>query len=63
MVNAYLRSIDAQETRAGTEGIDGTTRCGPATCGAVLWRAELASPIATARTVQNQTPKQGWSFR
>jgi len=25
MENAYLRFVDAQEARAGTEGIDGTT--------------------------------------
>jgi len=29
----------------------------------VLWRAEWASPVATATTVQNQTPKQGLNFR
>jgi hypothetical protein len=27
-VNAYLRCVDAQEARAGAEGIDGTTGCG-----------------------------------
>jgi len=26
-VNAYLRFVDAQEARAGAEGIDGTTWC------------------------------------
>ena len=36
---------------------------GNATPGEVLWRAEWASPVATATTVQNQTPKRGWSFR
>jgi len=29
----------------------------------VLWRAESASPLATARTIHNQAPKQGWSSR
>jgi hypothetical protein len=28
MVNAYLRCVDAQEARAGAEGIDGTTGYG-----------------------------------
>ena len=28
MVNAYLRCVDAQEARAGAEGIDRTTGCG-----------------------------------
>jgi len=28
-----------------------------ATPGEVLWRAEWASPVATATTIQNQTPK------
>jgi len=28
MVNAYLRHVDAQEARAGVEGIDGNTGCG-----------------------------------
>ena len=27
-VNAYLRCVDAQEARAGVEGIDGTTGYG-----------------------------------
>jgi len=27
-VNTYLRCVDAQEARAGAEGIDGTTGCG-----------------------------------
>jgi hypothetical protein len=29
----------------------------------VLWRTEWASPVATVTTIQNQTPKRGWSFR
>jgi hypothetical protein len=29
----------------------------------VLWRTEWASPVATAMTIQNQAPKQEWSFR
>jgi hypothetical protein len=28
MVNAYLKCVDAQEARAGAEGIDETTGCG-----------------------------------
>jgi hypothetical protein len=28
MVNAYLRCVEAQEARAGAEGIDGTTGYG-----------------------------------
>jgi hypothetical protein len=28
MVNAYLRCVDAQEARAGAEGINGTTGYG-----------------------------------
>jgi hypothetical protein len=28
----------------------------------VFWRTEWASPMATAMTIQNQTPKRGWSF-
>jgi hypothetical protein len=28
MVNKYIRCVDAQEARAGVEGIDGTTGCG-----------------------------------
>ena len=36
---------------------------GKATPREVLWRAEWASPVATAKTIQNQTPKRGWSFR
>jgi len=28
MVNAYLSCVDAQEARAGAEGIDGTIGCG-----------------------------------
>jgi len=31
--------------------------------GEVLWRAEWASPMATAMAIQNHTPKQGWIFR
>ena len=30
-MNAYLRFVDAQEARAGTEGTDGTTGCGYST--------------------------------
>jgi hypothetical protein len=36
---------------------------GKATPGVVLWRAEWASPVATATTIQNQAPKGGWSCR
>jgi hypothetical protein len=36
---------------------------GKATPGEVLWRTEWASPVATATTIQNQTPERGWSFR
>jgi hypothetical protein len=28
-----------------------------------LWHTEWASPIATTRTIQNQAPQCGWSFR
>jgi len=35
---------------------------GKATPGELLWRAEWASPVATAKTIQNEAPKQGWSF-
>jgi hypothetical protein len=28
MVNVYLKCVDAQEARAGTEEINGTTGCG-----------------------------------
>jgi len=28
----------------------------------VLGRAQWATPVATARTIQNRTPKQEWSF-
>jgi hypothetical protein len=28
MVNAYLRCVDAQEARAGADGIDRSTECG-----------------------------------
>jgi hypothetical protein len=28
MLNEYLRCVDAQEAKAGAEGIDGTTGCG-----------------------------------
>jgi len=38
-------------------------RVGKATPGEVLWRAEWATPMATALTVPNRTPKWGWSFR
>jgi len=34
-----------------------------ATPGEALWRANWASPMSTATTIQNQAPKQGWSFR
>jgi len=30
--------------------------------GKVLWLAEWLSPIAAATTIENQTPKRGWSF-
>jgi hypothetical protein len=36
---------------------------GKATPEEVLWRAEWASSVPTAMTIQNQTPKRGWSFR
>jgi hypothetical protein len=36
---------------------------GKATPGEVLWRAEWASSVATAMSIQNQTPKPGRSFR
>jgi len=35
---------------------------GEAMPGEVLWRAEWASPMATATTIQNQAPTPGWSF-
>jgi len=28
-----------------------------------ICRTEWASPVATALTIQNQAPEQGWSFR
>jgi len=34
-----------------------------ATPGEMLWCAEWLSPVATAMTIQNQTPEQAWSFR
>jgi hypothetical protein len=36
---------------------------GKATPGEVLWRTEWVSLVATATTIQNPTPKRGWSFR
>jgi hypothetical protein len=35
---------------------------GKATPGKVLWHTDWASPVATATTIQNQTPKQGLSY-
>jgi len=35
---------------------------GKATPREVLWHNEWASPMGTARTIQNQAPKRGWSF-
>ena len=56
-MNAYLRCVDAQEARAGAAETNGMTGCvGKATPGEVLWRAEWASPMATATTIQNQAP-------
>jgi hypothetical protein len=36
---------------------------GKATRGEVLWHAEWVSPVATAMTIENETPKGGWSVR
>jgi len=36
---------------------------GKAMPGVVLWYIEWVTPMATATTIQNQTPKRGWSFR
>jgi len=36
---------------------------GKAMRGEVLWHAKWESPVATAMTIENQTPKRGWSFR
>jgi hypothetical protein len=35
---------------------------GKVTAWQLLRRAEWASAVATATTIQNQTPKRGWSF-
>jgi len=36
---------------------------GKAMPGEVIWRSEWESPVATATTIQNQTPKRESSFR
>jgi len=36
---------------------------GKAMPGDLLWRAEWASPVATATTIQKSAPKQGVRFR
>jgi hypothetical protein len=51
MGNAYLKCVDSQESRAGAERMDGTKGYGKAMPGEVLWRAEWASPMATATTI------------
>ena len=38
-------------------------RIGKATPGEVLGSAEWVSPMATAMTIQNETPTRGLSFR
>jgi len=47
-----------QAQRAPTEWLG----VGKAMPGEVLWRAEWASPVATATTIQNLAPELRWSF-
>jgi hypothetical protein len=54
-------SIDRKPELAWRESTEGQV-VGKATPRVVLWRAEWASPMATAMSIENEAPKREWGF-